>query len=179
MATTVTVKLRYLHISTRKVRSVADLIRGLSVNHAEAQLSLSPRRASAPILKLLRSGVASAQAVLKAEPKQLVIREVRVDQGPRMKRYTPRARGSMSKIERKTSHVTIVLGVVEATPKRTFTFRPKPKKEKEKESKSKRAPKAGEPHEHDHEPAAKAAPAVKRSPAKEGGWRRVFRRKAV
>jgi len=130
MEKTVRAQLKYLHISPRKARFVADLIRGLSVNDAEAQLYTASRRPAEPILKLLRSAVANARQVLKVEPSKLVIREIRVDQGPKMKRGTPRARGSMSMIEKKQSHVTIILAVSEKGTSK-YTFRAKPKKDKE------------------------------------------------
>jgi large subunit ribosomal protein L22 len=110
---TQTAKLNYLRIAPRKVRSVADLIRGLSVNEAEAQLLAQRRRPAVSILKLLRSAVANAKnKQLIAD--HLFIKEIRVDNGPMLKRFLPRARGSASPIQKKMSHVTIILGVNEA-----------------------------------------------------------------
>lgn len=104
-----TAKLNYLKIAPRKVRSVADLIRGLSVNEAEAQLIVQRRRASRPLLKLLRSAVANAKTNKKLEAENLYIESLRVDQGPMLKRSLPRARGMATPIQKKMSNVTMVL----------------------------------------------------------------------
>jgi len=109
---TQTAKLNYLRIAPRKTRSVADLIRGLSVNDAEAQLMVQSRRPAKALLKLLRSAVANAKNN-KLEVDHLFVKEIRVDGGPMLKRYLPRARGSASPIQKKMSHVTIVLGINE------------------------------------------------------------------
>ena len=127
--TTQTVKLNYLRMAPRKVRSVASLIRGLSVNEAEAQLLAQTRRPSKVILKLLRSAVASAKNK-QMNVDHLFVQEIRVDQGPMLKRFLPRARGSASPIQKKMSHVILTLGVNEAltprfkivTPKKTSGF---------------------------------------------------------
>ena len=107
---TQTATLRYLRMAPRKVRSVADLVRGLHVNDAEAQLLVQRRRPSQALLKLLRSAVANAKNN-KLNADHLFISEIRVDGGPMLKRYLPRARGSASPIQKKMSHVTITLGV--------------------------------------------------------------------
>ncbi|MFH1161863.1 MAG: 50S ribosomal protein L22 [Candidatus Jorgensenbacteria bacterium] len=185
MPETTTAKLKYLHITPRKTRAVADLIRGLSVNEAEAQLSLTARRAGVPLLKLLRSAVANAKQVLKKEPAELFVKEIRVDLGPRFKRWNPRARGAVNLVEKKMSHVTVVLGVMEHPRPARFVFPEKPKKEK-KEKKEKRG------HKHEHEakekPAGEAPRGEEKKKAKEEPWRgggrkgflgRLFRRKAV
>lgn len=104
-----TVTLRYLRIAPRKVRSVADLIRGLSVNDAEAQLLVGRRRAAQPLLKLLRAAVTSARHNKRANPDSLYVESVRVDQGPMLKRSLPRARGMATPIQKKMSHVILVL----------------------------------------------------------------------
>ena len=103
-------KLNYLRIAPRKVRQVADLIRGLPVNEAEAQLLFQRRRAAKPILKLLRSAVANAKVNQRLDAEKLFIESLFVDQGPMLKRSLPRARGMATPIQKKSSHVTIVLG---------------------------------------------------------------------
>jgi large subunit ribosomal protein L22 len=109
-----TVQLNYLKIAPRKVRSVADLVKGLSANEAEAQLLLERRRPAQALLKLLRSAVANATNNKRLNPDHLFIASIRVDQGPMLKRILPRARGSASPLQKKMSHVTLVLGVNEA-----------------------------------------------------------------
>lgn len=173
MKETTTAKLKYLHITPRKVRSVADLIRNLSVNDAEAQLYLSKRRSGDVLLKLLRSAIADAKQTLKAEPKNLFVKEIRVDQGPRTKRWTPRARGSASMIEKKMSHVTIVLGVSELAKDTKYTFIEKPKKKKESHKEKKKKDDGKEKMKEE-----KKTVDVK-SGAKEGLFRRTFSRKSV
>lgn len=130
-----TAKLNYLRIAPRKVRSVADLIRGMSVNDAEAQLFMVRRRSAKSLLKLLRSAVANAKNK-QIDPNHLFISEIRVDQGPMLKRILPRARGSASPIQKKMSHVTLVLGVnPKLLPKFTIAVTKK-KKELPKEPKA-------------------------------------------
>lgn len=163
--------LRYLHQAPRKVRAVADLVRGMPVREAEAQLLLMPRRAATPLLKLIRSAAANARATLKREPDAFFIKEIRVDQGPKSKRWMPRARGAMSPLERKTSHVTVVLGVSPAPRASRFVI-VKPSKHRAEEEKKTKGKKA-EPHEHDHEHDEKE------TGEKKGFSQRVFRRKAV
>lgn len=107
-----TAKLSYLRIAPRKTRSVADLIRGMHVNDAEAQLLVQRRRPAKALLKLLRSAVSNAKNN-KLNPDHLFVAEIRVDGGPMLKRSLPRARGSASPIQKKMSHVTITLRVNE------------------------------------------------------------------
>ncbi len=139
-------KLNYLRIAPRKVRMVGDLIKGLPVNEAEAQLMAETRRPAKSLLKLLRSAVANAKTNKKLEVSHLFVVNVRVDQGPMLKRYLPRARGSASPIQKKMSNVILTLGVNEKLkPKFTIVV---PKKVKtppggEKPTKA-RAPKEGD-----------------------------------
>ncbi len=104
-----TVQLNYLRIAPRKVRLIADLLKGLPVNEAEAQLLLQRRRPAKPLLKLLRSAAANAMHNSHLNPEKLYVESVRVDQGPMIKRVLPRARGMATPIQKKMSHVTLVL----------------------------------------------------------------------
>ena len=113
MAIEYSAKISFLRMAPRKVRSVGDLIKGLSVNEAEAQLLVQTRRPSKPLLKLLRSAVANAKNNKVGNVEHLFVSSVRVDGGPMLKRMLPRARGSASPIQKKMSHVTLVLGVNE------------------------------------------------------------------
>ena len=123
-----TATLRYLRMAPRKVRSVGDLVKGLSVNDAEAQLLVQTRRPAKAILKLLRSAVANAKTNKKLSADHLFVESVRVDGGPMLKRILPRARGSASPIQKKMSHVTITLGVNEnLKPKYTIVTQKKTK----------------------------------------------------
>jgi large subunit ribosomal protein L22 len=107
--------LREYRISARKARLVADQIRGKGVEEALDILTLSPRRISGPMAKLLRSAVANAQA--KNESKRagidvdnLIVSRITVDEGPSMWRIRPRAQGRATWIQKRSSHITVVLG---------------------------------------------------------------------
>jgi large subunit ribosomal protein L22 len=102
-------KLKYSRISPRKVRLVADLIRGLQVDEAEKVLQFTIKKSAEPILKVLRSAVANAEHNFSLKKTNLYISEIKVDGGPIIKRYRPRARGVAFPIQKKTSHITIRL----------------------------------------------------------------------
>jgi large subunit ribosomal protein L22 len=104
--------LRYLRITPRKVRVVADLIRGKKVGAALAQLAYVEKRAALPVSKLLRSAVANADQASKGQldVDQLYVKELQVGQGPSLRRFMPRAMGRAFKVLKKTSHITVVVG---------------------------------------------------------------------
>ena len=110
------VVLRYLRMPPRKVRLVADSLRGMHVNEAEGALLYERRRAAKPLLKLLRSAVANAN-VKQLNPDQLFVESIQVDQGPMLKRFLPRARGMATPIQKKMSHITMVLGETTKQPR--------------------------------------------------------------
>ena len=95
--------------SPRKVRVVADTIRGKDVSVAELNLSFLPKRASDPILGLLRSAVANALANNQANPEGLFVKDIRVEKGLVLKRFMPAARGSAHPVKKRASHVIIEL----------------------------------------------------------------------
>lgn len=105
----VTAKLRYLRIAPRKVRLVADLLRGKSVEEAQNILNFTQKRVALPILKLLKQGISNAKNNFQMEEKNLYISKVLVDEGPKLKRVRPRARGHADEIQKKTSYITLVL----------------------------------------------------------------------
>lgn len=94
--------------SPRKVRLVADLIKGKGVNEASVELDFLAKRASTPIKKLLQSAVANAKNQ-GIEAENLFIKELRVDKGIVMKRMMPAAMGSAHRINKRTSHIALVL----------------------------------------------------------------------
>ena len=100
---------RYIRISSRKVKVVIDLIRGKSVDEAEAILLYTPKAAAEPVLKLLRSAIANAEINLELSRDNLYVAEIFANQGPTLKRYRPRARGSAFHIRKRTSHITVIL----------------------------------------------------------------------
>lgn len=97
-------QLRYLRISPRKIRLVADLIRGKDVKQAEHILSFTPKRSTQPITKLLKSAVSNSN-----NQEGLYISEIKVDQGPTLKRWRARAFGRTAEIKKRTSHISIKL----------------------------------------------------------------------
>lgn len=109
-------KLSYLRISARKTRLVADLVRGMDAERAMQVLTYSTKRASSPVQKLLESALANAKAQDgQATPDKLVLKEIRVDEGPILKRYRARSRGRAFPIEKRTSHISLVLTVKEGS----------------------------------------------------------------
>lgn len=158
-------------MAPRKVRAIAGLVRGLSVNEAEAQLMYQRKRASKPMLKLLRSAVANAKQN-KLDPDKMVIGRLTVDQGPMLKRALPRARGSASPIQKKMSHVTLVLTEVEKPKEKRFNIvapkkaklskeMPTPKRKKKAETKGEET---GRSRKTEQDP---------------GFFQKVFRRKSI
>ena len=100
--------LKYLRMSPRKVRLVVDLVRGMEVERAKLNLQFSDKGGSSPVLKLLNSAIANASNNFK-KTEGLYIKKIFVDQGPTYKRFRPRARGMVSPINKRTSHVTVIL----------------------------------------------------------------------
>ena len=105
-------KLNYLRLAPRKVRLAADLLRGKSALEAERQLQFLTKRASGPLLKLLRSAVANAEHNFRLKKENLRVAKITVDEGPPLKRTRPRAFGRAFPIKKRTSHVTIVLAEI-------------------------------------------------------------------
>ena len=101
--------LKYLRISPRKVKIVADLIRGKSVAQATAILMQTPKAASEPLLKLLKSATANAENNHNMDPESLYVSEVFATPGPIIKRIMPRAQGRAYRINKRTSHVTMTV----------------------------------------------------------------------
>jgi len=100
---------RYVRISSRKVKVVIDLIRGKSVQEAQAILMYTPKAASPVVEKLLNSAVANAENNMDLSRDTLYVAEVFANQGPTLKRFRPRAQGRASRIRKRSSHITIIL----------------------------------------------------------------------
>ncbi len=105
----VSAKLRYLRIAPRKIRLVADSVRGKSAEEARNILQFTIKKGSEPLLKLLNSAIANAKSAHSKEAENLYISKITVDEGPKFKRWMPRARGQASEIQKKTSHITLIL----------------------------------------------------------------------
>ncbi|KZZ85503.1 MULTISPECIES: 50S ribosomal protein L22 [Bacillaceae] len=100
---------RTVRIAPRKARLVMDLIRGKQIGEAVAILRLTPKAASPIIEKVLNSAVANAEHNYEMDINSLVISEAFVDEGPTLKRFRPRAMGRASAINKRTSHITIIV----------------------------------------------------------------------
>lgn len=99
----------YIRIAPRKARAVIDLIRHKPVIEAKALLLYNPRRAAEIINKLLKSAIANAENNLNLNQQNLYVAGAYVDEGPVMKRVQPRARGRRFLIQKRLSHITIIL----------------------------------------------------------------------
>ena len=102
-------KLSYARISSRKVKTVIDLIRNKKVGEALAILKLTPKAASELVEKLLKSAIANAENNHGMDVEKLYVAEIFANQGPTLKRVRPRAQGRAFRIRKRTSHITVVL----------------------------------------------------------------------
>jgi large subunit ribosomal protein L22 len=102
---------RYVRMSPRKVRIVANMIRGKRVEDALGILTLLPKKSARVISKLVHSAAANAddKSKGKADVDALVVKTIQVDNGPIIKRWMPRAMGRANRIQHRTSHITVVL----------------------------------------------------------------------
>jgi large subunit ribosomal protein L22 len=95
--------------SPRKVRLIADVVRGKKVTEAINLLKFVDKRAAGPFTKVVESALANA-VVAGKDPARLIIKKVAVDKGTVLKRFMPRARGSASRINKRSSHISVELG---------------------------------------------------------------------
>jgi large subunit ribosomal protein L22 len=105
---------RYVRVTPQKARRVVDLIRGKQASESLAVLQFAPQAASEPVFKVLQSAIANArvkadQASQAFDERELVITEAYVDEGPTLKRFRPRAQGRASRINKRTSHITVTV----------------------------------------------------------------------
>jgi large subunit ribosomal protein L22 len=105
---------RHVRVTPQKARRVVDLIRGKQAVEAVAVLQFAPQSASDPIRKVLQSAIANARVKADAaseafDERNLVISQAFVDEGPTMKRFRPRAQGRAARINKRTSHITVVV----------------------------------------------------------------------
>jgi len=121
-------KARYIRMSPKKIRLVADLIRNLDVEEALVQLQFSNKRAAKPLMKLVNSAVASAEHDREIKKDNLKIKKLTVDDGPTLGRWMPRAFGRATTIRKRSSHISLLLE--EKVPT-------KPKKKVDKKEKDK------------------------------------------
>jgi large subunit ribosomal protein L22 len=145
---------RYAKISAFKAREVTRAIQGLPVSAALDIVGFSPKKAAAMINKTLKSAVANAENNANLRVDGLVVKEATVGEGPTMKRMMPRARGSGSRILKRTSHIRIVLtDEIEIKTRETKRAEQKKAKKGGAKGKSEKAPEA----KHEHAPKKSAA----------------------
>jgi large subunit ribosomal protein L22 len=165
-------KLKHLRIAPRKVRLVSDLIRKKSVEESQIILNFTTNRTAPLLLKLLKQAVANAKNNFQIDESNLYIQKITIDEGPKLKRWRPRSRGMAFPIQKKTSHITIVLEEIKKKPKKAERIkksRPKPVEEI-KQEKAKKTPKIEKP---------KLKPELEiKKPKVDKGIKRMFRRKA-
>lgn len=106
----ITAKTRYVRMSARKVRLIAGVIRGMDVGRALDQLSIAVKAARLPIEKTVKSAIANAEHNFQLKEDQLRIKEIRIDQGPSLKRWRARAFGRAATILKHSCHITVILG---------------------------------------------------------------------
>jgi large subunit ribosomal protein L22 len=100
---------KYLRVSAQKTRLVADMVRGKKVSDALTLLRFTPKKSGRLIAKTLRSAIANAESTHTLEADNLFIKTIKIDQGPRLKRFRPRAMGRATRIIKPSSHITIIL----------------------------------------------------------------------
>jgi large subunit ribosomal protein L22 len=101
--------LRHLQLAPRKVRVVIDVVRGLSAQQAVDQLEHLRKEAARPVRKLIQSAMANAKHNFQLENSNLYIKSIIANEGPRLKRYRPRAFGRAAMLQKRQSHITVVL----------------------------------------------------------------------
>lgn len=100
---------KYIRMSPSKVRLVLDQVRGMPAADALVLLQFSERRASESVFKVVKSAIANASENYGFDAEELVVTECFADEGPTLKRWRPRARGRATAIQKRTSHITIVV----------------------------------------------------------------------
>jgi large subunit ribosomal protein L22 len=100
---------RYVRITPMKARRVVDLVRGVPVDQALSILEFAPQAAAETVHKVLRSAVANAETTEGLDTHDLVVSVAHVDVGPTMKRWRPRAQGRATRINKRTSHITLAV----------------------------------------------------------------------
>jgi large subunit ribosomal protein L22 len=102
-------KSNYIRVSPRKCRLVVDIIRGKKLSEAKDILRFTIKKPAPIIIKLLNSAESNAKNNFEINPETLYVSKITVDEGPKLKRWMPRSRGQANPIQKKTSHITVVL----------------------------------------------------------------------
>jgi large subunit ribosomal protein L22 len=114
---------KFVRITPMKARRVVDMVRGLPIEDALSILQFAPQAASETVYKVLESAIANAETTEGLDTSDLVVSVAMVDEGPTMKRWRPRAQGRATRINKRTSHITLVVqpASVLGSTKRTAT----------------------------------------------------------
>ena len=167
---------KHLKITPKKMRLVIDVVRGMSVERAEAQLHFVPRKASALILKALRSVVASAEHNFNLKKDNLFIKKIVVNEGPSLERWTPKAFGRATPIKKRTSHLEIILAEYKPT---AATKRHQPIEPKKEDSAEPTPVISNEEEQIIHKAKASKREHQKIKPKQAGVKSKIFSRKAI
>ncbi len=100
---------RFVRITPMKARRVVDMVRGMPVEDALSLLQFAPQAASETVYKILESAIANAESTEGLDADDLIVTVCQVDEGPTMKRWRPRAQGRATRINKRTSHITLVV----------------------------------------------------------------------
>ncbi|MDG1399608.1 MAG: 50S ribosomal protein L22 [Candidatus Binatia bacterium] len=100
---------RFVRISPQKARLIVDMIRGRKVEEALSVLEFTPKKAARIVAKTLRSAVANAEDTKNVDVDELIVTRCWVDEGPTLKRMLPRAQGRATKINKRSSHITVIV----------------------------------------------------------------------
>lgn len=168
-------QLNNLRIAPRKVRLVADAIRNKTANEAEAILNFTVKKSSPAMLKLLNSAVSNAKNNFQLDKNNLYISKITVDEGVKLKRWMPRARGRASEIMKRSSHICLILKEIKETNKKVA------KKSKAKtEVKEVSSAEAGELKEEKKKAFKNDKAFLKQAkPTVAGAAKKIYRRKSV
>jgi large subunit ribosomal protein L22 len=161
---------RFVRVTPMKARRVVDLVRGMGVDDALATLKFAPQAASETVYKVVESAVANAENGEHLTRDELVVAKAFVDEGPTLKRHRPRAQGRATRIDKRTSHITVV---VQPRPEPEAPKAPEQKADKKAEKKAeKKADKKAD------KPAAKKT-AAKKTAAKKTTAKKTAAKKAA
>lgn len=145
---------RFVRVTPMKARRVVDLVRGMPVEDALATLKFAPQAASESVFKVVESAAANAESTEHLSRDELVVTKAFVDEGPTLKRHRPRAQGRATRIDKRTSHITVVVQPLDFTVAEPEP-EPEPEKPKKTVKKSTTAGAAKKAADTTTEPAAK------------------------
>jgi large subunit ribosomal protein L22 len=178
-------KLNNLRIAPRKVRLVANLIKGMDTQNAKGQLKFLIKKSSVPVGKLLDSAIANAKNNFSLDENNLYISKITVDEGQTLKRWLPRAFGKASPLMKRTSHITLVLSEKNPTiAKKNFQKGKKQSKEEKiskEETVENLVKEEGEKNKKTKEikrPRGASTISKKRVSSRQGG-KKMFQRKSI